>query len=46
MATVMDSDTYETFDLKISEELKDEIKEGAQVLYWIVLNDKIIKQVR
>ena len=45
-ATVMDSETYETFDLKIDEELKTEVKEGSQVIYWIILNDKVIKQVK
>jgi len=42
----MDVSTYETFDLKIPEELKAEVKEGKEVLYWIILNDKIIKQVK
>ena len=45
-ANVMDAETYETFDIKIPEELKDEVKEGSEVVYWIVLNDKIIKQVK
>ena len=45
-ANVMDVSTYETFDLKIPEELKTEVKEGKEVLYWIILNDKIIKQVK
>src|SRR3989338_1034346 len=34
-ATVMDSETYETFELDIPEELKKECVEGSQVLYWI-----------
>nr|MBI4156529.1 translation initiation factor IF-5A [Candidatus Woesearchaeota archaeon] len=46
IANVMDVSTYETFDLKIPEELKAEVKEGKEVLYWIILNDKIIKQVK
>ena len=45
-ATVMDVDSYETFDLKIAEELKEQIKEGVQVIYWIILGDKVIKQVK
>lgn len=45
-ANVMDSETFETFDLKIPEELKNEVKEGVTVLYWIILNDKVIKQVK
>jgi len=43
---VMDLQTYETFDLKIPNELKDKIKEGTQVIYWVVLDEKIIKQVK
>lgn len=45
-ANVMDLKTYETFDIKIPEELKDKLKEGSQILYWVVLNDKLIKQVK
>jgi len=45
-ANVMDSETYETFDLKIPEELKDQIAEGANVMYWVILNDKVMKQVK
>lgn len=45
-ANVMDSETYETFDLKIPEELKKDVKEGKEVLYWIVMNDKVMKQVK
>lgn len=42
----MDMESYETFDLKIPDELKDQVKEGIQVLYWIILDQKIMKQVR
>ena len=45
-ATVMDMKTYETFELSIPEELKKEIKEGVQVLYWTMLGQKIMKQVK
>lgn len=43
---VMDMVSYETFDLKIPEELKKDIKEGSQVLYWIILDQKVIKQLK
>ena len=46
MANVMDNETYETFDLKITEKLKDRVVEGATIMYWIILNDKIMKQVQ
>jgi translation initiation factor 5A len=45
-ANVMDSETYETFDLKIPEELKGECVEGSNVLYWIILKDKVMKQMK
>ena len=45
-ANVMDSESYETFDLKIPEELKGQVAEGANVMYWVILNDKVMKQVK
>ena len=45
-ANVMDSETYETFDLKIPEELKSSCVEGCNVLYWVILKDKVMKQVK
>ena len=45
-ANVMDSETYETFDLKIPEEFKGQISDGMSVLYWTILNEKIIKQIK
>jgi len=45
-ANVMDNETYETFDLKIPEELKGSVVEGCNVLYWIILDDKAMKQVQ
>jgi translation initiation factor 5A len=46
MANVMDNETYETFDLKITDELKGQVVEGATIMYWTILNDKIMKQVQ
>ncbi len=45
-ANVMDEENYETFDLKIPEDLKEKIVEGASVVYWIILEDKVIKEVK
>ena len=45
-ANVMDLETYETFDMKIPEDLKNEVVEGANVLYWIILGQKVIKQIK
>jgi len=43
MANVMDSETFETFDIPISDELKETLKEGDQIQYWIVMNQRILK---
>jgi translation initiation factor 5A len=45
-ANVMDMENYETFDLKIPEDLKDQVVPGVTVLYWDILGDKIIKQIK
>lgn len=45
-ANVMDSESYETFDMEIPEELRGQVVEGANILYWVILNEKIMKQVK
>ncbi len=45
-ANVMDMENYETFDLEIPEELKGQVKEGSTVLYWEILDEKVMKQVK
>jgi len=45
-ANVMDLESFETFDLKIPEELKDKVIDGVQVVYWIMLNQKVIMQLK
>ncbi len=45
-ATVMDSESYETFELPIPEELRGSVTEGVVVNYWDIMGDKSIKQVR
>lgn len=46
MANVMDVDSYETFDLEIPEDLKDSVKEGVDVLYWILMATRVMKQLK
>ena len=46
MANVMDSESYETFDIEIPADLKDEVVEGCTVLYWQILTDEVMKQVK
>ena len=45
-ASVMDTQSYETFDLKIPDDLKDSCMEGSKVLYWDILGEKVMKQTR
>ena len=44
-ANVMDMETFETFDLVVPEELKEKVSSGDNVLYWEILNDKVMKQI-
>ncbi len=44
-ANIMDMETYETLDLEIPEDLQGQVSEGDVVLYWEILDDKVIKQV-
>lgn len=45
-ANVMDSETFETFDLEIPEDLKATVAEGVTVVYWEIMGDKVMKQIK
>ncbi len=45
-ANVMDSETYETFDLAIPPDMKESVVEGCQVLYWMIMGEKVMKQIK
>jgi len=45
-ANVMDSKTYETFDLEIPKDLKDSVNEGDQISYWIIMGEKVMMKGR
>jgi translation initiation factor 5A len=45
-ANVMDSETFETFDIKIPEELAGSVADGSNILYWDLVGKKILKQVK
>lgn len=45
-ANVMDSENYETFDLEIPTDLEGQVTEGCTVVYWQVLLDKVMKQIK
>ncbi len=43
-ASVMDIESFETFEIDVDDEIRAIIKEGDNVEYWIVEGDKIIKR--
>lgn len=46
MANVMDAETYETFDIEIPEDMKDTVSSGVNVLFWVILDQKVMKQIK
>ena len=46
VANVMDDETYETFDLKIPEEFKATVVPNCKILYWTILGEKVMKQLK
>ena len=45
-ANVMDTETYETFEMDIPEELAAEVHDGVEVLYWTMVGTCVMKQVK
>jgi translation initiation factor 5A len=45
-AQIMDMETYETFDSKIPDELKGKLTQGGEVIYWILMERKMLMQVK
>ena len=45
-ANVMDMESYETFEIDIPAEFKAQIKEGQELIYWVILDKKVIKQLK
>lgn len=46
---VMDMETYETFNLDIPEDEDEDfssLASGDTVLYWVILDDKVLKQIK
>jgi len=46
LANVMDEETYETFDLQIPEELKATVVPNCKIIYWTILGQKVMKQLK
>ncbi|MFT4310850.1 MAG: translation initiation factor IF-5A [Candidatus Woesearchaeota archaeon] len=45
-ANVMDQETFETFDLEIPEDLEGQVNVGNVILYWQVLSERVMKQIK
>jgi translation initiation factor 5A len=45
-ANVMDMENYETFDMSIPEDLQASLKIGDEILYWEILADRVMKQIK
>ena len=46
VANVMETETFETFDLKIPDELKGQVTEGTVIMYWSILGDRMMKGIK
>ena len=46
MANVMDDESYETFDLEIPSELKETVVENCKIIYWDIMGEKVMKQLK
>ena len=46
IANVMDTETFETFEMEIPEEMQADVREGVEVLYWTMMGAKVMKQVK
>jgi len=44
-ASIMDSDSFETFDIAIDKEIKNEVQEGKQGEYWDIDGVKVLKRI-
>jgi translation initiation factor 5A len=44
-ASIMDSESFESFEIPISEEIKESVSEGKQAEYWEVDGVKILKRI-
>jgi len=43
--SLMDNESFENFDLEIPEELQGEVNDGAEVEYWDIEGEKLLKKV-
>ena len=45
-AQIMDLENYETFELPIPENLKGRLKQGGEVIYWVIMGRKMLVQIK
>ena len=45
-ANIMDSESYETFDIEIPSDLAEKLQEGNEVLYWELMGLKVMRQIK
>ena len=45
-ANVMDEETFETFDLSIPDELKSKVREGVKIVYWVVIEERVMMELK
>jgi len=45
-AQIMDMTNYEMFEIPIPEELKEKLTQGKEVTYWVVMERKMLMEVR
>ncbi len=45
-ANVMDSESFETFDMVVPDELQGKVSEGVNVLYWKILEQRVMMQAK
>lgn len=46
VANVMDSDTFETFEIEVPTELVDKAVEGKGIVYWEILGKRIMRELK
>jgi translation initiation factor 5A len=45
MASIMDGESFENLDLEIGEELQGQVTDGANIEYWDIEGDKLLKRI-
>jgi len=45
-ANVMDAESFETFDLEIPEDLEGQLSDGMNILYWVIMDQRVMKQIK